>query len=236
LFGLCRDDFWHIFLIFSVNESEKYISNYLIAAKWEIQRGHGEGKTYCTLLDRMEMADICWMPYEKHREIQEFRRYFGIPAGSCAVLRRCTVTFLGKLNSSTDTCKTSLDLRQMFFLCGILRMCRLPSTFLFTPLRKIVGVSRQEICHGGMRMYIPYGTDECLALRFLPPIPRSPPRPANEEQIIAHQRQQHQERGSSDTYDMVSGVVFQVDDYLGQEGMSNEKLYAALCHVREKLA
>jgi hypothetical protein len=60
-------------------------------------------------------------------------------------------------------------------------------------------------------------------------------RPANEEQIIAHQ-QQHQERGSPDTYDMVNGVACHVDEYLGREGMSNEQLYAALRHVREQLA
>jgi len=43
---------------------------------------------------------------------------------------------------------------------------------------------------------------------ILPPIPRSPLRPANEEQIITDLQQQHQERGSPDTYDMVGGVVF----------------------------
>jgi len=70
-------------------------------------------------------------------------------------------------------------------------------------------------------------------LEILPPIPRSPLRPANEEKIIAHMQQQHQERGSPDTYDIVGGVVFQADDYLGQTRMSNEQLYAALRHVRE---
>jgi hypothetical protein len=31
--------------LYSVDESAKYISNYPIAAKWEIQMGHGEEKT-----------------------------------------------------------------------------------------------------------------------------------------------------------------------------------------------
>lgn len=46
-------------------------------------------------------------------------------------------------------------------------------------------------------------------------------------------------RGSSDTYDMVNGVVCvvcQADDYLGQEGMSSDQLYAALRHYMEQLA
>jgi len=46
--------------LYSVDESESYLSNYLIVAKWEIQRGHGEGKTYRTLLDRLEMVDVYW--------------------------------------------------------------------------------------------------------------------------------------------------------------------------------
>jgi len=43
-------------------------------------------------------------------------------------------------------------------------------------------------------------------------------------------------RGSLDTYDMVNGAVSHADEYLGQERMNNEQLYAALRHVREQLA
>jgi len=63
-------------------------------------------------------------------------------------------------------CRTSLDLRHMFFLCRLLIFHRLSSTFVLTPLWKKVGVSRQEIYHGVLRMDICYGTDRCLTLRF----------------------------------------------------------------------
>ena len=72
--------------------------------------------------------------------------------------------------------------------------------------------------------------------QILPPIPGSPPRPTNEEQIIAHQWEQHQARGSTDTYDIVSGIVSYADEHLGQKIMSPKQLYAALRHVREQIA
>jgi len=72
--------------------------------------------------------------------------------------------------------------------------------------------------------------------QILPPIPGSPPRPANEEQIIAHQWKQDQTRGSPNTYDMVSDTVSYADKYLGQGVMSPEQLNAALHHVKEQRA
>ena len=113
------------------------------------------------------------------------RRYFGIQVGSCAVLRRCIGTCLSELDSSTDTCRTSIDLSQMLFKWGILILCRVSSTFIFTRLRKTVGIIRHEICHDGWRMDICYATDGYHP-QILPPIPGFPSRPANEEQIIAH--------------------------------------------------
>ena len=32
--------------------------------------------TYRALLDRLEMANVCWRPYEEHREIQDFEEIF----------------------------------------------------------------------------------------------------------------------------------------------------------------
>ena len=60
----------------SVDESENYRSNNPIVTKWEIQRGHGEGKTRRTLLDGLEMDNVCWRSKEEHREIQEFKDIF----------------------------------------------------------------------------------------------------------------------------------------------------------------
>jgi len=42
-------------------------------------------------------------------------------------------------------------------------------------------------------------------------------RPANEEQIIVHQWEQYEARGSPDTYEMVTCVVAYADEQLGQE-------------------
>jgi len=112
-----------------------------------------------------------WMMYVGGRmnnigRSRSLRRYFGIQVGSCAGLRRCTTTCLRELNNSTDTCMTSLDLRHMFFLCGLLTFHSLSLTFILTPLRKKVGVSRQEIYHDGLRMDICHGIDGCFTLRF----------------------------------------------------------------------
>jgi len=51
----------------------------------------------------------------------------------------------------------------------------------------------------------------------LPPLPGDLLRPANEEQIIAEQRERYEARSSPDTYDMVSVVVAYADAHMGQE-------------------
>jgi len=66
----------HFHDIFNVDDNPNYISNYRIAAKWEIERGHGEGKTYCALVDRLKMDDVTWRSYEEHKEIQAFEEIF----------------------------------------------------------------------------------------------------------------------------------------------------------------
>ena len=53
-------------------------------------------------------------------------------------------------------------------------------------------------------------------IQILPPILRSPPRPANEEHIIAHQWEQYQAKGLPDTYEMINGDVAYSDEQLGQ--------------------
>jgi len=74
--------------------------------------------------------------------------------------------------------------------------------------------------------------------QILPPLLGDLPRPANEEQIIAHQWGRYEARCSPDTYDMVTGVVAHADEYLGQEVMSMtpQQLYVALQNVREQIA
>ena len=57
------------FLSFGVDPNTDYIENYLVATRWKLQKGHGEGVTYCSLLDRIQFDDVSWRPYEEHREI-----------------------------------------------------------------------------------------------------------------------------------------------------------------------
>jgi len=58
------------------------------------------------------------------------------------------------------------------------------------------------------------------------------PKPANEEQIITHQRERYEARGSPDTYDMVSADVAYVDEQMGQEEvMSPQQWFQAMSHV-----
>jgi hypothetical protein len=66
----------HFPCFFSVDDNPKYILNYPFAAKCAIQRGHGEGLTYRVLLDRLDMADVCWRSYEEYKEIQDFEKIF----------------------------------------------------------------------------------------------------------------------------------------------------------------
>jgi len=61
---------------YSVNPNPKYMQNYPVAAKWALHKGHGEGVTYRSLLDKVGFYDVTWRPYEEHREIQDFEEIF----------------------------------------------------------------------------------------------------------------------------------------------------------------
>ena len=59
----------HFPKIFSVDPNTDYIENSPVAARWKLQKGHGEGVTYRSLLDHLQFDDVCCKPYEEHREI-----------------------------------------------------------------------------------------------------------------------------------------------------------------------
>ena len=99
--------------------------------------------TYRSLLDHLQFDDVTWRPYQEHREIQVFfLEIYGIQAGLCAVLLRCTVTCLRELGGSTDTSRTSLDIQGMLLSCDRIRLCRHSLTSALTRLRSLIGVSR----------------------------------------------------------------------------------------------
>lgn len=153
---------------------------------------------------------------------KRLRRYSGIQAGSCAVLRMCIITCPIELKSSAGTCRTSPDLRHLFLLCGIIRLCRLFSTFVFTPFMRIIGVSRQEICHGGTRTNICYGTDGCLTHKFSTYFGISSETNKwgayNSTQAAAGEK-----LASPDTFDMVSWWLF---------GSGEDEQWAIVCRAR----
>jgi hypothetical protein len=43
---------------FSVDPNTDYIENYSVAARWKLQKGHEEGLTYRSLLDRNQFDDV----------------------------------------------------------------------------------------------------------------------------------------------------------------------------------
>jgi len=61
---------------FSVDPNPNYMQNYHVAAKWVLHKGHGEGVTYRSLLDRIQFYDVCRRSYEEHMEIQGFEEIF----------------------------------------------------------------------------------------------------------------------------------------------------------------
>ena len=73
---------------YSVDPNPNYIENYPVAAKWTLQKGHGEGVTYRSLLDHLQFDDVCWRPYEEHRKIQGFEEVFWYSGWiTCSVVR-----------------------------------------------------------------------------------------------------------------------------------------------------
>jgi len=66
----------HFPKFFGVDPNTDYIGNYLFAARWKLHKGHGEGVTYRSLLDRIQFNEVCCRLYEEHREIQGFEEVF----------------------------------------------------------------------------------------------------------------------------------------------------------------
>ena len=48
----------HFPKFFSVNPNTDYVENFPVAARWKLQKGHGEGVTYRSLLDRIQFDDV----------------------------------------------------------------------------------------------------------------------------------------------------------------------------------
>jgi len=66
----------HFPKFYVVDPNPDYVENLPVAARWKLQKGHGEGVTYRSLLDRITFDDVCWRPYEEHRDFQAFEEVF----------------------------------------------------------------------------------------------------------------------------------------------------------------
>lgn len=220
--------------VYPHDHNDKYKQNYPCAARWIPHRGHANPKPYRLALDRLEMDDVTWMPYEDHREIQEF-------------VEICW--YSGWIMCGRDIIYRHLPERVKRQYGYVQDIPRAPTSVLPLPFQAVAQAFLDFRVHiipqaaWGREVDQPWQYEEGYMRwyghvshpKILPPIDGSPPRPANEEQIIAHHQQRHQERGSPDTIDMVGGLASQADDYLGQEAMSSEQLYQAMRHIRDMM-
>jgi hypothetical protein len=83
----------HFPKFYTVNPNPDYIENLPVAARWTLQKGHGEGTTYRMALDRITFEYAEGRTNGTGRS-RLSRRYSGIQAGLCAVIVGCTVTCL----------------------------------------------------------------------------------------------------------------------------------------------
>jgi len=66
----------HFPKFYTVNPNPDYVENLPVAARWKLQKGHGEGVMYRSLLDRITFDDVCWRSYEEHMDFQAFEEVF----------------------------------------------------------------------------------------------------------------------------------------------------------------
>jgi hypothetical protein len=228
----------HFPKFYTVDPNPDYIENLPVAARWTLQKGHGEGATYRSLLDRITFDDVCWRPYEGHREFQPFEEVFWysgwIMCGDRRVYRHLPERVLRQYGYVQSVPRPPTDVPALT-----------PAEIVqaFTDFRthtlkaddwgEQAGEQPWRMAEGYVRWYTVVSHPQILPL-----LPGDVPRPPNEEQIVAEQWERYEARSSPDTYDMVSGAVAHADEFLGQEVMSMtpQQLYAALQDVRQQIA
>jgi len=237
LFGLCKHGFWRIFLAFSVDPNTDYIENYPVAARWKLQKGHGEGLTYRSLLDRIQFDDVCWRPYEEHREFQGFEEVFWysgwIMCDVRRVYRHLPERVLRQYRYVQSVPRHPTDVVE-------LTPPQIVQAFVDFRTHKLkephwghpAGEQTWRMADGYVLWYTKVSHPQ-----ILPPLPGDLLRPANEELIIAEQWERYEARSSPDNYDMVSAAVAYANAQMGQEEvMSHQQWFQAMSHIREQIA
>jgi len=180
----------HFSDFYSVDPNPNYIKNYPVAAKWTLQKGHGEGVTYRSLLDHLQFDDVCWRPYEEHRKIQGFEEVFWYSGWiTCSVVRvyrhlpervlRQYKYVQTILRHPTNV----VDLRPPQIVQAFIEFRT--HTLNEPDWGESAGKETWRMRDGYVLWYTTVSHPQ-----ILPPFPGDLPRPANEEQIIAHQWEQ----------------------------------------------
>lgn len=202
---------------FSVDPNPNYIENYPVAVRWRLQKGHGEGITYRSLLDRIQFDDVCWRPYEEHREIQGFEEVFlysgWIMCGVRRVYRHLPERVLRQYGYVQTVPRHPTDIVELRPPQIVQAFIDFRTHTLKAPDLGEPAVEQTWRMRDGYVLWYTRGSSQATSSRrhSLPPLPGDLPRPANEEQIIAQQWERYEARSSPDTYDMVSGVVAYTD-------------------------
>ena len=207
----------HFPKFYVVDPNPDYVENLPVAARWTLQKGHGEGVRYRSLLDRISFDDVCWRSYEDHREYQPFEEIFWYSGWLMCCDRRLyrhlperVLRQYGYVQTvprpPTDVAEISAAMVAQAFLD--FRTCTLKEE----DWGEHAGEDTWRMADGYVRWYTVVSHPQILPL-----LSGDIPRPPNEEQIIAEQWERYEARSSPDTYDMVTGVVAHADEFLGQE-------------------
>ena len=192
--------------------------------------------TYCSLLDKLGFDDVTWRSYEKHSEIQDFEEIVWysswIMCGVDKVYHHLPERVKQQYRYVQNVLRHPTNVVE-------LRVTQIMQAFIDFHTHTIKKPDRGEPAgETTWQMEDNYMLWYGLVShpQIFPLIPGSPLRPANEEQIVAHQWEQYEARGSPDTYEMINGNVAYADEQLGHDLMSPGQWSAAMRHVQEQIA
>ena len=184
----------HFPKFYVVDPNPDYVENLPVAARWKLQKGHGEGVMYRSLLDCITFDDVCWRLYEEHMDFQAFEEVFWysgwIMCGDRRVYRHLPERVLRQygyvqtvLRPPTDVVELSpAEIVQAFidFRTHTLKAAN---------WGEHAGEDTWRMADGYVRWYTVVSHPQILPL-----LSGDIPRPPNEEQIIAEQWERYEAR------------------------------------------
>jgi len=207
----------HFPKFYVVDLNPDYVENLPVAARWKLQKGHGEGVTYRSLLDRITFDDVCWRPYEEHKDFQAFEKVFWysgwIMYGDRRVYGHLPERVLRQYGYIQTVPRPPTDVVELSPAEIVQAFVDFHThTLKAADWGEHAGEDTWCMAYGYVRWYTVVSHPQILPL-----LPGDIMRPRNEEQIIAEQWERYEARSSPDTYDMVSGDVAYADAQMGQE-------------------